>query len=83
MQRFPQTMLNIKVSPEGKLAFYTDHKVRDAIDKASAALGKDGRVIVRPSGTEPLLRVMVEGRDEALIEKLAEDVAKVIREELV
>ena len=38
---------------------------------------------MRPSGTEPLLRVMVEGRDEALIEKLAQDVAKVIEQELV
>ena len=83
MQRFPQTMLNIQVSPEGKLAFYTDHKVKAAIDKASETLGKDGRVIVRPSGTEPLLRVMVEGKDEELIQKLAEDVAQVIREELV
>ena len=83
MQRFPQTMLNIRVSPEGKLAFYTDHKVKAAIDKASETLGKDGRVIVRPSGTEPLLRVMVEGKDEELIQKLAEDVAQVIREELV
>ena len=83
MQRYPQTMVNIKVSPEGKLAFYTDHKVKAAIDKASETLGKEGRVIVRPSGTEPLLRVMVEGRDEALIEKLAQDVAKVIEQELV
>ena len=83
MQRFPQTMLNIQVSPEGKLAFYTDHKVKAAIDKASETLGKDGRVIVRPSGTEPLLRVMVEGKDEELIQKLAEDVAQVMREELV
>ena len=57
--------------------------VSAAIDKASETLGKEGRVIVRPSGTEPLLRVMVEGRDEALIEKLAQDVAKVIEQELV
>lgn len=82
MQRFPQTMVNIQVSPEGKLAFYTDHKVKAAIDKASETLDKNGRVIVRPSGTEPLLRVMVEGQDEALIEKLAQDVATVIKEEL-
>ena len=40
-------------------------------------------ICVRPSGTEPLLRVMVEGKDEELIQKLAEDVAQVIREELV
>lgn len=83
MQRYPQVMVNIKVSPEGKLAFYTDHKVRSAIDSAAETLGREGRVIVRPSGTEPLLRVMVEGRDEALIQKLADDVARVIQEELV
>ena len=53
------------------------------IDRAAQTLGRDGRIIVRPSGTEPLLRVMVEGQDEALIEKLAQDVAQVIREELV
>ena len=83
MQRFPQTMVNIKVSPEGKLAFYTDQKVQGTIAAAAETLGRDGRIIVRPSGTEPLLRVMVEGRDETLIHKLAEDVARVIREELV
>ena len=53
-----------------------------AIEKVSETLGNDGRIIVRPSGTEPLLRVMVEGRDEAQIEEQAESVAKVIREEL-
>ncbi len=82
MQRYPQTMVNIQVTPEGKLAFYTDQRVRAAIEKATAELGGEGRIIVRPSGTEPLLRVMVEGRDEAQIQALAEEVAQVIREEL-
>ena len=50
--------------------------------KAAAELGKEGRVIVRPSGTEPLLRVMVEGRDEGQIQRIAQEVAKVIQEEL-
>lgn len=83
MTRYPQTMLNIRVSPDGKAAFYTDHKVKEAIDKASGELGDNGRVVVRPSGTEPLLRVMVEGQDEAVTRRLAQDVAKVIEEELV
>lgn len=82
MQRYPQTMVNITVTPEGKLAFYTDQRVRAAIEKVTAELGGEGRIIVRPSGTEPLLRVMVEGRDEAQIQALAEEVAQVIREEL-
>lgn len=82
MQRFPQTIVNLRVTPEGKLAFYTDHKVKAAIDKVSDTLGRDGRIIVRPSGTEPLLRIMVEGTDEQLIQKLANDVAEVIKAEL-
>ena len=82
MERYPQTMVNIQVSPEGKLAFYTDQRVRQEIDRVSGILGGEGRVIVRPSGTEPLLRVMVEGRDQVQIEELAQSVAKVIREEL-
>lgn len=83
MERYPQTMKNIRVSPEGKLAFYTDPKVKQAIDAAIKTLAGNGRVIVRPSGTEPLLRVMVEGQDLALIEKIAEDISEVIKEELV
>ena len=83
MERYPQTMVNIKVSPEGKLAFHTDPKVKKAIQQATATLNGEGRVIVRPSGTEPLLRVMVEGRDLTLIEKLANDISEVIKEELV
>lgn len=83
MQRYPQVMVNIVVSPEGKTQFYTDSKVKSAINKASKTLGKNGRVIVRPSGTEPLLRVMVEGQDEKLINDIANEVSDVIRAELV
>lgn len=82
MRRYPQTMVNIRVSPEGKLAFYTDQKVKAAIARATEKLAGNGRVIVRPSGTEPLLRVMVEGIDEAQIEKLAQEIKKVIEEQL-
>ena len=83
MQRYPQVMVNVTTSPEGKLRFYTDTEVKESIEKAKAALGNTGRIIVRPSGTEPLLRVMVEGQDLALIEKIAEDISEVIKEELV
>ena len=82
MVRYPQTMVNIRVSPDGKVAFYTDPKVQKAIDAATKQLNGNGRVLVRPSGTEPLLRVMVEGEDLALIEKLANDISEVIKEEL-
>ena len=82
MERYPQTVVNIRVTPDGKVAFYTDPKVKKAIDTATKMLNGNGRVLVRPSGTEPLLRVMVEGQDPELIQKLANDISEVIKEEL-
>lgn len=82
MERYPQTMVNVHVTPDGKVAFYTDPKVKKAIDTATKALNGNGRILVRPSGTEPLLRVMVEGQDPEQIRKLANDIAEVIKEEL-
>ena len=82
MQRFPQVMVNVTTGPEGKLRFYTDDEVKESIEKAKAALGDSGRIIVRPSGTEPLLRVMVEGEDEEQINALANEVADVLRRRL-
>lgn len=82
MTRYPQVMVNIKVSSDGKLRFYTDSEVKEAIERTKVKLGKDGRIIVRPSGTEPLLRVMIEGEDPDYIAVLAESVADVIRERL-
>ncbi|MBQ3133083.1 MAG: phosphoglucosamine mutase [Clostridia bacterium] len=82
MTRYPQLSINLTVSPEGKLQFYTNAKVKAAINAAKKALGKSGRVVVRPSGTEPLIRVMAEGSDNELIKEQAEAVAAVIREEL-
>ena len=82
MKRYPQVLVNVEVAPEGKLRFYTDDAVKAAIDRAKKTLGKDGRIIVRPSGTEPLLRVMVEGSDPDAIAALANKVADVLRERL-
>jgi phosphoglucosamine mutase len=58
----------------------TDARVRAAIAAAEKALGANGRVLVRPSGTEPLVRVMMEGDDRAQIDRLAQEVAEAIRE---
>jgi len=82
MTRYPQVMVNVDVTPEGKLRFYTDVEVKKAIEKAKAKLGDKGRIIVRPSGTEPLLRVMIEGEDAEYIGVLANAVADVVRERL-
>ena len=56
--------------------------VPEAIENAKAALGDGGRIVVRPSGTEPLIRVMAEGDDRKLIEKTAKEVAAVIKKQL-
>lgn len=79
MTVYPQTIVNVRVSAEGKLLFYTNEEVNTAIEKVKETLNGDGRIVVRPSGTEPLIRVMVEGRDNDEIQKLADDVAKVIK----
>ena len=78
MRKYPQTTINLPVSPDGKLRFYTDEAIRDAVEKAKKQLGETGRIVVRPSGTEPLIRVMVEGEDESVIAAVARETADVI-----
>ncbi len=82
MTRYPQFIVNIKTSAEGKLAFFTDHAVKEIIEEAKAKLGDTGRLVTRPSGTEPLIRVMTEGEDEALARSVAEDTAARIKAQL-
>lgn len=82
MTRYPQVMINVKVTHEGKLKFYMDGEVKAAIEAGKAALGKDGRVVVRVSGTEPLIRVMTEGQDGERITRVAKEIAAVVRERL-
>ena len=78
MKRYPQSMINVKISKQGKLKFYTDAEVVRAIDKAEKELSESGRLVVRPSGTEPLLRVMVESLDADQADRVAKEVAEVI-----
>ncbi|MBR6709809.1 MAG: phosphoglucosamine mutase [Clostridia bacterium] len=82
MKTYPQITHNLPVSPEGKLHFYTNEAVREAIERAKTELGRNGRIVVRPSGTEPYLRVMVEGEDEAEIARVAGEVAEVVLAQL-
>ncbi len=82
MKHYPQVMINVKVSHEGKLRFYIDTEVKAAIEWGKNTLGKDGRVVVRVSGTEPLIRVMAEGLDHEQIEKVTQHIAEVVQERL-
>lgn len=82
MTRYPQFMVNIKTTAEGKLAFFTDHTVKEIIEEAKKALGDGGRLVTRPSGTEPLIRIMTEGDDPVLAKNVAEDTAARIKKQL-
>lgn len=78
MTVLPQTLVNIKASPELKEKLNTDSDIKAAIENVKKELGKSGRILVRASGTEPLIRVMLEGENIAGIKRLARDVAAVI-----
>ena len=78
MTVMPQTLVNIKASPELKAKLNTDADINNAIEDVKKTLGKRGRILVRASGTEPLIRIMLEGENIAEIKRLAKSVAAVI-----
>lgn len=82
MKKYPQVAINVKVSADGKVKFYTNSTVKEKIEEAKEKLAEKGRLVVRPSGTEPLIRVMVECNDEKLMNEVANDIAKTIEKEL-
>ncbi|THB70129.1 MAG: phosphoglucosamine mutase [Gammaproteobacteria bacterium] len=81
MSKYPQQMINVKGADKTRLG--TSQVIADAVAKAEAEMADTGRVLLRPSGTEDKVRVMVEGSDEAQVKKLVEFLADVVREELV
>ena len=81
MTRFPQVMENVHVANKGRLA--ASAAIAKAVAAGEAKLGETGRVLVRPSGTESLVRVMAEAADEALAAEVVADISAVVRAELV
>lgn len=77
MQRYPQVLVNVKVAR--KTGWEEDPRIRRAIAAAEEKLGESGRLLVRASGTEPVIRVMAEGPDEATLQTLVAEVAQVIQ----
>lgn len=75
---YPQLLLNVRVAPEVKGRLAEHAQVMAALEEASARLNGEGRINVRPSGTESLVRVMVEGRDPLMIAQVARDIAAVV-----
>jgi len=79
---FPQVLKNIAISPSKKGQWETNPAVKAVIDQIKAAAGFDSRVLIRESGTEPLLRVMIEGQDNAKINDWANKICEVAQREL-
>lgn len=79
-QRVPQVLVNVEVA--NRSGVEENEAIRAAVDQATRVLGNQGRVLVRPSGTEPLVRVMVEATDARSAHTIAQRLAQVVREEL-
>lgn len=84
MQVYPQVLVNAKVKTENKSEenYMKFPEIKKAIEELEAEFENTGRVLIRPSGTEPLVRVMIEGKDEVLIEKRAKELAALFEDKL-
>lgn len=78
MYKYPQVMINVPVRGDARRLIETDASVAAAVDRVEKALAGQGRVILRPSGTEPVVRVTVEGRERETVQTLAEELADVV-----
>ncbi len=79
---YPQVLVNAKVDSNKKYDYDKDKEIKEAIEKLEREFAGNGRVLIRPSGTEPLVRVMIEGEDQKYITKKAEEIAKLIESKL-
>ena len=78
MTMLPQILINVRFS--GKNDPLTNPEVKSAIEQAEQQLGNNGRVLIRKSGTEPLIRVMVEGSNQSQVQQLAEKIADAVKQ---
>ncbi|HHX67676.1 MAG: phosphoglucosamine mutase [Miniphocaeibacter sp.] len=80
MITYPQVLINAKVSNENKNNYKKDEFILEEIRKLEEKFNGEGRVLIRPSGTEPLVRVMIEGKDQNVLRKEAEKLVKIIED---
>ncbi|OBR67665.1 phosphoglucosamine mutase [Paenibacillus oryzae] len=80
MRKYPQKLVNVRVAD--KSLYNGNAAIQQTVDQVEAELGDNGRVLVRPSGTESLIRVMAEGPDKALVEAYVDQIAEVVKREL-
>ena len=77
-RKYPQHMINVRLSKEADI--FASSAIRDAVQRAEKELGNKGRILLRPSGTEPVVRVMVEGEDREQVMRLADQLAGTVSE---
>lgn len=78
MEVLPQVLVNARVDNKRKNEYLSNETIRTEIEKLEEKFSGEGRVLIRPSGTEPIVRVMIEGRDKAVLKKEAERLARLI-----
>lgn len=79
MTSYPQLLVNVVVKT--KDGWEENEAIRAAIEAGNTELGEDGRILVRPSGTEPLIRVMAEGPNQSQLETICQRIADVVKKE--
>jgi phosphoglucosamine mutase len=82
MKAYPQVLINAKVSSDKKFDFEKDEEIKSEIEKLEQEFNGNGRVLIRASGTEPLVRVMIEGEDQNYIKQKAQNLANIIEKKL-
>ena len=82
MKKYPQAQVNVKVCNEKKALYQEDSEILNEINSIKEKLGDNGRIVVRASGTEPLIRIMLEGESQSDLEKMANKLAKLIKVKL-
>lgn len=82
MKNMPQVLVNARVADDKKNHYLNDDIIKNKIEEIEKHFDKKGRVLIRPSGTEPLVRVMIEGENQEEIDTYATDLAKLIEERL-
>ncbi len=75
MKKYPQYMINVSADAKAKEAFKTDAVIKNLIAEREKEMGSHGRILIRPSGTEPLIRVMTEGDDPEIAEKICKNLS--------
>ena len=79
---YPQVLINAKINNSKKEQYKDNVDIQKKIKELENEFENDGRVVIRPSGTEPLIRVMIEGQDKEYITKKAKELANIIEEKL-